>query len=289
MHQWPLTLALSLVLAGWAAGEALSERAWVGPIAGALAGVLPGNLQLAARPPVAMSSAHRLQAPSGSLAVLVMLGLVGPTVLILRRQGTKGAWAAMVLLLALSAGTKPTVLPIMVVGCVVAGLFAWLAERRFPWHQVALAALAVGFFAAGSTVNLMGSTGGSRLQLLAVLRTMPFYKQVTGDKSYPATGGWLVPSVASGNARMIVVRGNLGGLVPVRQPAPTVLPARYDAEPGATRSGVLVGGWLCRGGDRDHLRALPGRLFGVLLPADRRRARRSRRRCRSAADRGADP
>jgi hypothetical protein len=209
MHQWPLTFVLSLVLAGWAAGEALSERAWVGPIAGALAGVLPGNLQLAATPPVAMSSAQQLQAPSGSLAVLVMLGLVGPTVLILRRQGTKGVWAAMVLLLALSAGTKPTLLPIMVFGCVAAGLLAWLAERRFPWHQVALAALAVGFLAAASAVNLMGSTGGSRLQLLAALRTMPFYKQVTGDKSYPATGGWVVPSLASGNAAILLFAATL--------------------------------------------------------------------------------
>jgi hypothetical protein len=73
MHQWPLTFVFSLVLAGWAAGEALSERAWVGPIAGALAGVLPGNLQLAATPPVAMSNAQQLQSPGGALAVLVML------------------------------------------------------------------------------------------------------------------------------------------------------------------------------------------------------------------------
>jgi hypothetical protein len=209
MHLWPLTFVFSLVLAGWAAGEALSERAWAGPVAGALAGVLPGNLQLAARPPVAMSSAQQLQAPGGALAVLVMLGLVGPTVLILRRQGTKGVWAAMVLLLALSTGAKPTLLPIMLFGCVAAGLIAWLSERRFPWRQVALAALAGGFFAVGAAVNLVGSTGGSRLQLLAALRTLPFYKQVTGDNSYPATGGWVLPSVASGNGRMLLFAATL--------------------------------------------------------------------------------
>jgi hypothetical protein len=156
-----------------------------------------------------MSSAQQLQGPGGSLAVLVMLGLVGPTVLILRRQGTKGVWAAMVLLLALSTGTKPTLLPIMLFGCVAAGLFAWLSERRLPWRQVALAALAAGFFAAAATVQLIGSTGGSRLQLLAALRTLPFYKRVTGDKSYPATGGWVLPSMASGDGRMLLFAATL--------------------------------------------------------------------------------
>ena len=47
MHQWPLTMAITLVLVGWAAGELLSERAWAGPLAAALTGVLPGALQLA--------------------------------------------------------------------------------------------------------------------------------------------------------------------------------------------------------------------------------------------------
>jgi hypothetical protein len=60
-----------------------------------------------------------------------------------------------------------------------------------------------------STIKLVGSTGGSRPQLLAVLRTLPFYKQITGDKSYPATGGWVLPSVASGNGRMLLFAATL--------------------------------------------------------------------------------
>jgi hypothetical protein len=68
MHQWPLTMVITLVLVGWAAGEALSERAWAGPIAGALAGVLPGAVQLVNTPPANMSGAQVVQSPTGTMA-----------------------------------------------------------------------------------------------------------------------------------------------------------------------------------------------------------------------------
>jgi hypothetical protein len=34
LHQWPMTMALTFVLAGWAAGELLSGMRWAGPVAG---------------------------------------------------------------------------------------------------------------------------------------------------------------------------------------------------------------------------------------------------------------
>lgn len=203
IHQWPLTMLLTLVLAGWAAGELLSERAWAAPVAGALAGVLPGAVQLVDTPTANMSAAQVVQGPTGTMAAVVMLGLVGPTVLILRRQAGPGVWAAMVLMLALATGTKPTLLPIMVVGCLFAGGFAWVAERRAPWPMAALAGVA-GSFLLASSFALTGSTGGSRFQLLAALRVQPYYQAVTGDKSVPATGNWVLPSVEHGDARMIL-------------------------------------------------------------------------------------
>jgi hypothetical protein len=203
IHQWPLTMLFTLVLVGWAAGELLSERAWAAPIAGALAGVLPGAIQLVDTPTANMSAAQVVQGPTGTMAAVVMLGLVGPTVLILRRQAGPGVWTAMVLLLALATGTKPTLLPIMVVGCLLAGGFAWVSERRAPWRMVALAGVAAGFLLA-SSFALTGSTGGSRFQFLAALRVQPYYQAVTGDKTYPATGNWILPSLEHGDARMIL-------------------------------------------------------------------------------------
>lgn len=234
LHQWPLTLVLTLVLTGWAAGEALSERSWAGPVAGALAGVLPGNLQLPAMPRVDMSIAQVLQGPGGGLAAAVMVALVGPTVLILRRQATRGVWVAMAVLLALSSGVKPTLLPIMLAGCAVAGLSVWFTERRLPWRLVALGALTGGFFLVASFA-LVGSTGGSRIQFLAALRVQPFYQAITGDKSYPASGGWVLPSLASGDARMLLFAAMLvawylliDGPRLLALLGTTVLPARAD-------------------------------------------------------------
>ncbi|HEY0474375.1 MAG TPA: hypothetical protein VGD34_22045 [Kribbella sp.] len=208
MHQWPIMMAITLVLVGWAAGEVLSDRAWVGPITGVLCGVLPGGLQLTAAPSANHFGSQSIQSPTGTMAAVVMLALVGPTVLILRRQATRGVWVAMILLLALCAGTKPTLLPIMLAGCVVAGAFSWFSERRPPWRLAALAGLSGLLFVASSFV-LVGSSGGSRIQFLAALRALPYYQYVTGDKSYPATGGWLVPSVASGNSRLLVFAATL--------------------------------------------------------------------------------
>lgn len=203
MHQWPIIMVITLVLAGWAAGEALSERAWVGPIAGAFAGVLPGALQLAVTPKANLVGSQSIQSPTGTMAAVVMLGLVGPTVLILRRQAGPGVWVAMVLLLGLAAGTKPTVLPIMLAGCVVAGVFSWFSERRPPWRLAAVTGLSAVFLLASSFV-LIGSAQGSRIQFLAALRVLPYYRVVTGDMSLPASGGWTLPSVASGDSRLIL-------------------------------------------------------------------------------------
>ncbi|WP_343973530.1 hypothetical protein [Kribbella koreensis] len=203
IHQWPLTMLLTLVLVGWAAGELLSERKWAAPLAGLLAGVLPGAIQLVNTPTANMSAAQVVQGPTGTMAAVVMLGLLGPTVLILRRQAGRGVWTVMVLMLALATGTKPTLLPIMLAGCLLAGGVAWVAEREAPWRIAALTGVTATFLLA-SSFALTGSTGGSRFQLLAALRVQPYYQAVTGDKSYPATGNWVLPSLEHGDARMIL-------------------------------------------------------------------------------------
>ncbi|TWD79029.1 hypothetical protein FB561_0079 [Kribbella amoyensis] len=202
MHHWQITFVMSLVLAGWAAGEALTGKTWVGAAGGVLSGVLPGMIQLVGYPIAEVSPAQIVQGPTGALAALVMLGLVGPTVLILRKQATIGTWIAMALMIGIATGTKPTVLPIMLAGSAVVGLYAWITERRLPRRILALGALAGGFFLA-ATVALTGSTGGSRIQFLAAVRALPFYASVTGDRSYPATGGWVVPSLATGELRLV--------------------------------------------------------------------------------------
>jgi hypothetical protein len=117
-------------------------------------------------------------------------------VLILRRQAGKGTWTALVMLLVLACGTKPTLLPIMAVGCAVAGLACWLIDRRFPLRVVVLGLLCGGLFLAASS-TLTGSTGGSRIQFLAALRVLPYYGVVTGDSSFPTYGGLVVPGIAN--------------------------------------------------------------------------------------------
>lgn len=203
LHLWPVTMVITLVLVGWAAGEALSDRKWVGPLAGVLAGVLPGCLQLAETPIVNLAGSQVVQSPTGTMAAVVLLALVGPTLLIVRRQSGPGTWVAMILLLGLAAGTKPTVLPLMLVGCIFAGICDWLSQRRPPWRLIVLSGI-VGLLLLVSSFTLVGSAQGSKIQLFAALRVQPFYQAVTGDRSYPATGGWIIPSAAGGDPRMIL-------------------------------------------------------------------------------------
>ncbi len=200
LQLWPLTMALTFFLAGWAAGDLLSGREWAGPVAGLMSGVLSGGLQLTDRG-VDMAGAMSIQGPTGTLAAVVMLGLVGPTVLIVRGQGGVGAWVAMVMLLGLSSGTKPTLLPIMAAGCGIAAVAAWRIYRRFPWRLVVIGGFCVGLFAAAAS-TLTGSTGGSRIQFLAALRVLPHYQAVTGDRSFPTIGGHVVPGIADGGTAM---------------------------------------------------------------------------------------
>jgi hypothetical protein len=48
-------------------------------------------------------------------------------------------------------------------------------------------------------LTVTGSTGGSGLQVFGIARYAPGYQAATGDRSLAATGGWLLPSLASGD------------------------------------------------------------------------------------------
>jgi len=193
LHLWIIPMLVTFLLVAGAVADRLSGRWWAGPLAAAVVGVVPVTLFLTGWPYLAFgySSGFLLQSHTSCLAVVVMLAIVGPVSDIVRGVHTRSTWVVMALLLALGAGTKPTILPVVLAGTLVAGLVAWRVEGRTPWRLVALAGVTVALLPL-ATLVVTGSTGGSRLQLWGLLKMYGSFEQLTGDTSLPASGGWLV-------------------------------------------------------------------------------------------------
>jgi hypothetical protein len=140
------------------------------------------------------------------LALVLVVGIAGPMLDILRNRARPGSWVVLALLLATSVGTKPSILPIVAFGAGVVLVVDLLRVRRLNRPMLYI----LGFCAAlaiGAAPILTGSTGGSHIQLLALVTVDPSYAALLhGRRVMPAAGGYLVPALAEGlpNAGRVV-------------------------------------------------------------------------------------
>ncbi|MDX6239929.1 MAG: hypothetical protein QOG10_4744 [Kribbellaceae bacterium] len=208
LRLWPLPVSAVAVLVCAALGRQVSKVWWTGVLVPVL--LLPAQLML-----LYPASALDLAAPLAYLSPSQSFGLVTGTaaavflIEALFRGGGRGAWVLAVLVAIIGGGAKPTTLPILIGGVGLAAVFVLVRDRRIPWRLVLAGTLLVGT-AVVTMLTVAGSTSGSGFQLFAMARYRPGYQQVTGDMSLPATGGWLLPSLASGDKVAIA-----GGLVEV--------------------------------------------------------------------------
>lgn len=193
LHLWIVPMLVTLLLVAGAAAECLCGRWWAGPLAGLAVGVVPVTLNAIDGVGVSYpyASGFLLESHSSCLAVVVLLALVGPVSDVLRDRHRPGTWVLVVLLSALAAGSKPTVLPTVLAGTVLAALVLWRVERRVPRAALLLAAIAAALLALAA-VTVTGSTGGSKVQLLGLLNITSGFVDLSGDTTPPASGGWLV-------------------------------------------------------------------------------------------------
>jgi hypothetical protein len=76
-------------------------------------------------------------------------------------------------------------------------VFVLVTTRRVPWRIVAAGAALVGIGVA-TLLTVAGSTNGSGLQFLAVLKSLPVYTAATGDATPAGEGGLILPALAHG-------------------------------------------------------------------------------------------
>ncbi len=230
-------------------GRSDVRRWWVGPVAGFFVLVAPAVWRLG-RPVVQrVGDGFVASSASGILATALVLGLAGPLVDVVRGRGRRGNWVVLALLLAVSAGTKPSILPIVACGAALVVVVQLVRTRRL--HRPALAVVAAAaVLVLVSFPVLAGSTGGSHLQLLSLARLDLDYERLLRRDELPGQGGWLLTAVAQPSTNGLVV---VAVIVVVRSLAET---PRLLALVGLTRragghdpaavwvAGVMVSGFV---------------------------------------------
>ncbi|GAA1606117.1 MULTISPECIES: hypothetical protein [Kribbella] len=142
-------------------------------------------------PPVSLLSPSQTFGMVAAVAVAVFL------IELLFRNGSHRLWLLIVPVAVVGGGSKPTVLPLLVAAVGLAALYLLVTTRRIPWRLVgtAFVLLVVG---ATTLLTVAGSTSGSGVQFLAVLKSLPVYTAATGDKTQPGDGGLILPALAHG-------------------------------------------------------------------------------------------
>jgi hypothetical protein len=172
------------------------RRWWVGPVAAFFTMVAPALWRFGSPPLQRVGDGFGAINPSGILALVMVLGIAGPMLDILRNRARTGTWVVLALLLATSVGTKPSILPVVAFGAGVVLAVDLLRARRLNRAMLYI----LGFCAAlaiGAAPILTGSTGGSHIQLLALVTIDPSYAELLdGRPVVPAAGGYLVPALA---------------------------------------------------------------------------------------------
>lgn len=210
-HLWIVAMLLTLLFAVAAATErilqgdgrvAVTSRWWAGPLAALLAGGLPAAMFLGEPRLPAIDNGFVFSSTSGILALVVVLAFVGPVLDILHGRGGKGTWLLLSLLLALGAGTKPSLLPVIACGGLLTLIAQWVRTRRFPKVAALLTVLPL-LVIPIAAIAVLGSTGGSRLQLFQTLALDPAFIEKTGVAvNLPGRGGWLTPGLVGASAHV---------------------------------------------------------------------------------------
>ncbi|MBA3529922.1 MAG: hypothetical protein H0T91_11575, partial [Propionibacteriaceae bacterium] len=179
-------------------GTVLSDirRWWVGPVAAFCCLVAPALWRFGRPGTQRVGDGFVASSPSGILAMVLILALVGPMLDLLRHRARAGTWVILTVLLAACVGTKPSILPVVAFGAIVV-LVVDLIQKRGLNRPMAYVVGFSALLALGAAPILTGSTGGSHLQLLALVSIDPSYARLLDGKPVvPAAGGWLVPALA---------------------------------------------------------------------------------------------
>ncbi|MEP6816510.1 MAG: hypothetical protein ABI873_13260, partial [Marmoricola sp.] len=214
MHLWPAAMMFTFVFAVAAAVERVLEasggphptanvsRWWAGPLAALMVAALPVTLFLGKPTLPVIDNGFVVSSTSGVLALTIILSLVGPVLDLLHGRAVWGTWVVLAVLLALSMGSKPSILPVVACGSALVTVVQWAQTRNFPKASAALTLVSV-LLIPLAALAVTGSTGGSRLQLFDTVSLDPAFGRATGTTlELPGHGGWLAPGLVGGSAHV---------------------------------------------------------------------------------------
>jgi hypothetical protein len=187
---WFAPIIIGLVLAVAALARQVSGVWWTAPLAVAMTTVVQRVAIWKYAGGVGGSPLVYLS-PSQSFGTTVGVGAAALLIGALYRGAPRRSWAIVLLVVCVSAGSKPTAMPLLLGGTGLAALFLLVRNRRIPWPTVGFGVALVGVMVA-SLLTVAGSTAGTPLRLFGFLRAFPGYTALTGDAAVPAPGGWII-------------------------------------------------------------------------------------------------
>ena len=215
LRLWPaLMVVLALVAAAVLARE-LSGIWWSGPLAATSVGMLRGiQLLPVGSSPAAVNGLSPSQAYVTPLALTCAVLVIGA----LRGERLGRGWIAVVLVAVVASGSKPTALPMLAAGAVMATI-ASVIMRRASWRSgVGLLGVVAVIFPVSSKL-LSGSDAGTTIRLFDYVEWLPLYHLLTGQGFHPVSGPTLPEGVADLGQRSVVILALLLAVVIVPQAA----------------------------------------------------------------------
>ncbi|MBB5837325.1 hypothetical protein [Kribbella italica] len=202
---WPVPLTAVVVLLTATLARQVSRQWIAAVIAVAILAVPASGALIGHRRLSVVGNLIYYPSPSQTFALVVLTAAAVFFVEALYRRGRPGVWVLATALAVVGGGAKPTVLPLLLGGAGLAGLYLAVRKRGVPARSL----LACGFLLIAGVIAMLtvtGSTGGSGLRPLAVLRTMGTpYRATTGDTSLAATGDFLLRPIAEGRVSAVLV------------------------------------------------------------------------------------
>ncbi len=247
LRLWIIPLLAVTALIGARLAMELSGRWWSGPVAAWTLIVFEGTSLL---PVLGEAGVIFLTSPSQVYVLPLVMGVAILIVRALRGTRLRAGWVLLVLLLVVSAGAKPTAMPLVLAGTCFAGL-SLLRQRRPQWRAALSVVAIVAVILPVSLVLVAGSdTGRSSIRLFDFVEFNGLYHQLTGAGFHPSFGPLLPEGVNDLSGRSILILAilllvllvdNIGRLVPFASFASKAL--RKD--PAARfMTGCVVAGWV---------------------------------------------
>ena len=202
---WLIPLVVISLLVCGTLARTVSRAWWTGVLAAAaLAGPQLGLLidtKVDLYPPLSLVSPSQTYGMLAGTAAAVFL-----IELLFRGARSRGLWVLAIAVALVGGGAKPTILPILVGAVGLSAVYLFVRDRRLPARFVAAGALLLAS-GVGTMVTVAGSTHGSGLQLLAVVKLQAGYRAATRDATPGGMGGLILPALSSG--RLLSIAGAL--------------------------------------------------------------------------------